>query len=401
MKQRKNVIATSILYSLFIILYSAPVAFAFESSSGSFEIHAGAIESTTGTSSSASFKNTNSAGESVPGTSIGASKEVFSSVIHWLYGFFIAQYTQSHFRWRNDDGSETTATWPKFEDTEYNSFPKNTATRLRLEVSNDGWTRGSPPSFTLEFAELSSGSDCTAGPFTTTYLAVPTDYTKAMHLSTTTQSITDGAATTNQLTASNATFTAGQMKFLGNTTGAITLDSDKFTEVEYGVSATSLATNGARYCFRVTNSGSTVNMVYTLPEYATAVVASGLSATGVLDSAVFDAVTPTGALQGPAYNSIMWKGSQNGSSGKVQFQFATSDSSSGPWNFYGSQTGTCNTSNYYDTTGTDVPVELSCSPTYHNNQRYFRYRIRICSLDCNASGSASPIVNDVIVNWAP
>jgi hypothetical protein len=82
--------------------------------------------------------------------------------------------------------------------------------------------------------------------------------------------------------------------------------------------------------------------------------------------------------------------------------------------------GTCTTSNYYvatnqtgfpnpigpggtslitDTyqpTGPDVPVALN--RFYHNNNRYYRYRIFLYS---NLAQTLSPRVDDVIVNWSP
>lgn len=409
MENRKVITAfllSSLLFSSFYLLLSARSVRAFESSSGSFELHAGDIESTVGTSTSASFKVHNAGGQNATATSTsGSTKGVFSGILYWLYGFFTNQYDQAHYRWRNDDGTQVTATWPVNEDFSYVSFPKNSARRLRIEISNEGWTRSGTPALTLEVAQTAT---CSSG----TYAAVPATYGSAWVVSTSTN-ITDGEVTSNVgtppttgLTDAGAVFVAGQAKDTGNTTSAITpFTSENFTEVEYVLTATSVATDGATYCFRLTNSGATsgTGYIFTYSQYAKAVLASGLSPTGTLDSAIFDTFTTTGATQGPAYNSIMWKGTQNGSSGKVQFQLATSDSSSGPWTFYGSDGTTCNTTNYYSTNATqsDTPVELSCSPTYHNNQRYFRYRVRLCSSDCTASGSASPIVNDVIVNWAP
>lgn len=386
----------------FFLLSVGQVA-AFEASSASFEIHAGDIESVAGTSTSATFRLGNGGGQLATGTSTGSTKSVYSGILYWLYGFFIAQYTEGHYRWRNDDGTEVTATWTPNEDTIYNPFPRNTAKRLRFEIANEGWTRGAAPSFTLEFAQLSSGSDCAAGPFATVYTAVPTNYSLHMHLSTSTI-VTDATPTTDfagSLTNENMTFVAGQIKTTGNTTAAITLPSDSFTEVEYGVSATSLATGGATYCFRLNDNLTPSRMVYS--QYAKVQLASGLAVSGSLDSAVFDTFTTTGAGQGPAYNSIMWKGTEG--TGKVRFQFATSESASGAWSFIGGPT--CGASDWYDTGtsgvggGPGVPVEISCSPTNHNNQRYYRYRIQLCSLDCSASGVTSPVVSDVVVNFAP
>jgi hypothetical protein len=127
-----------------------------------------------------------------------------------------------------------------------------------------------------------------------------------------------------------------------------------------------------------------------------ATAGSALPATGQLTSATFDSATS------PAYNSILWKGTAG--TGKVQFQFATSNSSSGPWTYYGSPDGgvTCNSSSWYNTTGPDSPVEISCNPQQHNNQRFYRYKIQLCSnSDCSTSGTTSPVVTNVVVNWSP
>jgi hypothetical protein len=48
-----------------------------------------------------------------------------------------ATLTQTHFRWRNDDGSETTATWAAAEDTNV-SIALATNTRLRAQVKTTG-----------------------------------------------------------------------------------------------------------------------------------------------------------------------------------------------------------------------------------------------------------------------
>lgn len=397
----KTKIATYLALALIVAVYffqNASNTSAFESSSTSFEIHAGDIESITGTSTSATFGLYNAGGQNATASSSLTTKSVSSGILYWLAGFFTARYDQIHYRWRHDDGSESTATWAVNQDLSHVSFPKNTARRLRFEVSNEGWTRGNAPAFTLETAQTAT---CSGG----TYVAVPATYGSAWVVSTSTN-ITDGEVTSNVtlgVTDEGATFLQGQAKDTGNTTATVALTSENFTEIEYVLTATSVAVDGATYCFRLTNNGllSGTGYAFVYSKYAEAVIASGLSPTGTLDSAVFDTFTTGSAFQGPAYNSIMWSGSQNGSSGKVQFQLATSDSSSGPWTFYGSNGTTCNTTNFYDTTGTDAPVELSCAPAQHNNQRYFRYRIQICSSNCTASGIASPIVNDVVVNWAP
>lgn len=381
-----------------VMMTSGGGVFAFESSSASFEIHAGDIESITGTSTSANFGEHNAGGQNAVGTSTSASFSDCSGILCWLMSWFTPRYTQGHYRWRNDDGTESAATFFANEDTQYNNFPKNTAKRLRFEVSNEGWTRGADPTFTLEFAELASGTDCANGPFATNYIAVPTGYSLEMHLSTTT--VADATPTTDVsigggLTNENATFIAGQVKTTGNTTGAITLGSDKFTEIEYGVLATSLASAAAPYCFRVTNGGSTVNMVYS--QYAMATLTSGFTS-GMLTSSIFD----TGVANGAAYNSITWIGALLG--GKVRLKIATSNSAGGPWNYVGAPP-TCATTDTGDAdwfvVGSDTPTEIKCFST-HNNKRYFRYKVQLCAEStCASSGGGTPRVDDVIISWSP
>ena len=113
-----------------------------------------------------------------------------------------------------------------------------------------------------------------------------------------------------------------------------------------------------------------------------------VSATGTLISSIFDIQI----IGGVAINTIMWQGSlPSGTS--VKFQIASSNSSSGPWNYLGHDGS--NTT-YYAPTGPGVPIQINLQ--YHNNQRYFRYKI---FLESNASQTLSPRVDDVIINWSP
>ena len=118
---------------------------------------------------------------------------------------------------------------------------------------------------------------------------------------------------------------------------------------------------------------------------------------GELTSAVFDT---TGMAAGAAYNSILWNGSFQSGTGKVRFQLATSGSPTGPWNYIGG--GTCTNADWYDPGFPDTPVEITCAPTHHNNDRYFRYKVQLCSAnDCIATGYNTPRIDEVVVNWSP
>jgi len=58
--------------------------------------------------------------------------------------------------------------------------------------------------------------------------------------------------------------------------------------------------------------------------------------------------------------------------------------------------GTSNPDDTYDPVGPGIPVKLN--RTYHNNHRYFRYKV---ILESDNLQQYSPRVDDVIVNWSP
>ena len=111
------------------------------------------------------------------------------------------------------------------------------------------------------------------------------------------------------------------------------------------------------------------------------------SAIGYVDSTTFD----TQAASGTQINSVLWHGSLP-SGTQVRFQFAVSNSSSGPWTFVGSD----GTNNTYYTIGPDT--SLSLDYTLFNNKRYFRYRTTLVS---NQAQTLSPRVDEVLINWSP
>mgnify|MGYP001589019153 FL=1 len=111
-------------------------------------------------------------------------------------------------------------------------------------------------------------------------------------------------------------------------------------------------------------------------------------ATAELTSSIFD----TGVSTGVALNTIMWQGNLPTDTG-VKFQISSSASSTGPWSYFGPDGS--NTT-YYQPTGDNVPSQINLA--YHNNHRYFRYKIFLTS---NAAQTLSPRVDDVIINWSP
>lgn len=112
------------------------------------------------------------------------------------------------------------------------------------------------------------------------------------------------------------------------------------------------------------------------------------STTGTLDSTTYD----TGVNGGAAINSLLWHGSLPAGT-EVRFQLATSNTSSGPWSFMGSD-GT--SASYYGPLSPDTVLKVDY--TLHNNKRYFRYRVILYS---DTIQTLSPRVDDIIVNWSP
>ena len=116
---------------------------------------------------------------------------------------------------------------------------------------------------------------------------------------------------------------------------------------------------------------------------------------------VFDTGT-----EGAAYNPLCGRGAGRvvSRSGKVRVKIATADSDAGPWDYRGPET-TCSTNTASDSdwyvAAADTPLEAGCFAN-HNNKRYFRYRVQICSSsDCATAGSYTPEVQDVVVSWSP
>ena len=115
---------------------------------------------------------------------------------------------------------------------------------------------------------------------------------------------------------------------------------------------------------------------------------------GHLDSTTFDTGVPNGAQ----LNSLYWQGTVPAGA-SVQFQLAVSNSTSGPWSFIGPD-GTSGT--YFSgSSGNSIDLVSTVSSlgyTLFNGYRYFRYRAQLTS---NTTGTVTPTITNVTVNWSP
>lgn len=106
---------------------------------------------------------------------------------------------------------------------------------------------------------------------------------------------------------------------------------------------------------------------------------------GFLESPTYD----TGNSTGTQFNSIVWQGTQGGAG--LNFSFAVSNSSSGPWNYSGGGSGN---------PGTILSLGSVYTGSYiFYNYRYFRYKITLYS--DFSSHTTAPVVNTVTINWSP
>ncbi len=168
-------------------------------------------------------------------------------------------------------------------------------------------------------------------------------------------------------------------------------------------SAGGIPQNGAGFTTRDTNHNNLVeDRIINIQGYYNADMnyaglGSNFCSYGVALKPVADTSTSAfqGALESTTFdfgsqaqlNSLLWHGASNG--GQVQFQFATSNATSGPWNY----TGSDGTSNSYYTPFVDTSLKLDYS--LYNNYRYFRYKASFYGSTLSAR------VDDVVVNWSP
>ncbi len=219
------------------------------------------------------------------GFQIGTHASVNSLNITYRYAAWMIpppDVQQTSFRWRDDNGSETTATWLEDENTSLTSLTPNSEVRLRIAIANTGTTTGNY-NYRLEFGEKST--TCSA---ISSWTQVPASATTEAWEMYNTTNLTDGSATTNVsggLTDANSSFVAGEQKDTSAQTGNISLTNTQFTEIEYSIIATENAGNNSTYCFRLTNAGSTTYFTYDYYPEAT-ISAAAISITLTTDGAM-------------------------------------------------------------------------------------------------------------------
>ncbi|MBP9669158.1 MAG: hypothetical protein KBE09_02615 [Candidatus Pacebacteria bacterium] len=272
-------------------------AFAFTATSTSFFVkqNVDAIAGgspTTSESSSASFSLFAAGGQTANGTSTpGTNFTLWGGFLRSFDKDVHPNYTQLHFHWRNDDGTEATATSGTggVQDTATSSIPKSVVKRLRIGMSNEGGTQAAytTEQFQLEYGEKVSTCDAIAS--WTDVGAVAGHWDMAN-----TANLTNGDGTTNIATAVGGVtdenkYFVGQGAVLDTASApsALLLPSHSFIEIEYAIQALSGATDSGTYCFRVTDAGTATQYTYT--RYAEATLAVGAGSRPTASAAAIDA----------------------------------------------------------------------------------------------------------------
>ena len=152
--------------------------------------------------------------------------------------------TQTQYRWRNDDGNQTAATWKAPVNTAISVSDTSATLRLRLELSRNG-AGAFNLNKTLEYSANNG----------TTWVPVTAAATNAFRY-VSSGFVADGAATTNQLGAvTPGTFVAGQV-VAATPAATVALAANSRTEYEWVIRPTSNTLPLTTYIFRSANQGT-------------------------------------------------------------------------------------------------------------------------------------------------
>ncbi|HEX4799305.1 MAG TPA: hypothetical protein VFV22_02080 [Candidatus Paceibacterota bacterium] len=176
--------------------------------------------------------------------------------------------TQTHYHWRNNDGTESGATSATggTADTPLTKVAQLDIQRLRVQVSNEGGTTTQGIQYRLEFAQKISTCSAATGWSDVSTGGGAWDMSASQLVEgNNTTNITVSSGGMNDENASFVTSNGGQRETTSQT-GSITLSETQFVEFEYSLNATASSVEGATYCFRLTNAGTALPAYSVYPE---------------------------------------------------------------------------------------------------------------------------------------
>lgn len=207
---------------------------------------------------------------------------------------------QKQYRWRNNDGNQTTATWRAPVNTPIGIASVQDTFRLRIELANTG-TGAAALTQTLEYS--SNGG--------TTWTVMNNPATNAFTYQASSFAA-NGTATTNQMgTATPGTFAAGRI--VSAPGAAVNLAAAGRTEYEWVIRPTANALPSTTYTFRSSDQQATPDVYPTLTMPCAGMPAAG--DIGMLSPVVTCNTTTTlnltGNTQGPGIG-YQWQYNNNG-----------------------------------------------------------------------------------------
>lgn len=179
-----------------------------------------------------------------------------------------AELTQTHYHWRDDDGTEASASSATggVQDTPALAFSALTTQRLRIGIAVTG-SSDVDGRFRLEYAEKVSTCEEATGWIDVGGGGGAWDMSDSLLL-------IEGNDTTNIAEATGGISDDGYIFLTPNggvrdassQTDSVTVDLGELIEVEYSIEATATAIEGLGYCFRVTDEGIPLRNYNTYPE---------------------------------------------------------------------------------------------------------------------------------------
>ncbi len=173
------------------------------------------------------------------------------------YAYATGTLVQQHYRWRNDNGSESAATWKAAADTAATGVARGQNIRLRFCVAETSGSYAVTVAGRLEYATN------TGGPWT----SVSSDPMAAFAMTPTANYATSDA-TTNQLAGSGSWTPGVCVEGPATSTPSTTLAASTFSNFEYCLQPTVKAKGSTTYYFRLSGMS-------TYSKYATLTMAAG------------------------------------------------------------------------------------------------------------------------------
>lgn len=166
------------------------------------------------------------------------------------YSNIFAFLTQRNWRWRNDDGTEVTATWKANENTFMTLTSISEIFRLRVEVYNNNPITDAP----IVLGDSLQYATSTSGPWTNVDTLPGAN---PFMISKTSAFVIQDEPTTAQLTGVALTFVAGLIMVDSAVVNQISLPPQRRSEYEWTIKGTANTSPNTTYYFR--HWGSTAN----------------------------------------------------------------------------------------------------------------------------------------------